>query len=311
MSISANSATKIEGGGNVTNPTFNNNEKKFRLNRKLFGLTYSCPKNLSAISIDLEMIREFLEGIGKCYYIISEEEHKDGKLHYHCYVDYFKKIDSKNERFFDLNGIHPKIEKINKKENWCDYIRKDNNFITNMDEEIIPTKYTIDIKLYDWELRICKEILDTKPNDRCLWNIVGKEGCEGKTTFQKWIYLNYRRVLCLSGKATDMKYAIVEYKNKNGYVPKIILINVPRSNLDFISFTGIEEIKDMFFFSGKYEGGMICEPNPHVLIFSNENIDTEGDKMSQDRWRFMYIEKTVANPIVDGPIDEFVNKSAL
>ena len=38
----------------------------------------------------------------------------------------------------------------------------------------------------------------------------------------------------------------------------------------------------MFFFSGKYEGGMVCGPNPHVLIFANDEPDTH--KMSADRW---------------------------
>ena len=82
----------------------------------------------------------------------------------------------------------------------------------------------------------------------------------------------------LSGKAGDMKNGIVQYGN----IPKVVLINMPRSSGGFISYSGIEQIKDMFFFSGKYEGGMICGKCPHVVIFANEPPD-EG-MMSMDRW---------------------------
>lgn len=94
--------------------------------------------------------------------------------------------------------------------------------------------------------------------------------------------------MVVSGKGSDMKNGIIQYKEKNGCLPKIILINVPRTSIDFVSFTGIEEIKDMFFFSGKYEGGMVCGPSPHVYIFANNRPDT--NKMSADRWNIQYID---------------------
>jgi len=50
-----------------------------------------------------------------------------------------------------------------------------------------------------------------------------------------------------------------------------------------MSYTGMEEIKDMFFYSGKYEGGMVCGRNPHVMVFANEPPDY--DKMSANRWK--------------------------
>ena len=38
----------------------------------------------------------------------------------------------------------------------------------------------------------------------------------------------------------------------------------------------------MFFYSPKYEGGMIDGPPPHVLVMSNDPPDL--DKLSKDRW---------------------------
>ena len=89
--------------------------------------------------------------------------------------------------------------------------------------------------------------------------------------------------IMLSGKSADMKNAIVEYNKTNLTTPELILINLPRSfNDEYLSYTGIEEIKDMCFYSGKYEGGMIVNNNPHLFIFSNKLPDIT--KLSADRW---------------------------
>ena len=80
-----------------------------------------------------------------------------------------------------------------------------------------------------------------------------------------------------------MKNGILEYEEKNHALPKIVLINIPRcQDTDHISWQGIEEIKDMFFFSPKYHGGQVCHANPHLFIFSNEEPPLW--KMSEDRW---------------------------
>lgn len=137
-------------------------------------------------------------------------------------------------------------------------------------------------EFHPWQIWVKENVLETEPNDRTIYVIKGEEGAEGKTTFGKWIFTHYEKVVVLSGKGADMKNGIVDYYNKNKFLPKIIIINIPRSCKDFISYSGIEEVKDMFFFSGKYEGGMICGACPHVIVFCNSDLDYE--KMSKDRW---------------------------
>jgi len=66
------------------------------------------------------------------------------------------------------------------------------------------------------------------------------------------------------------------------------LINIPKCQ-DHISWGGIEQVKDMFFYSPKYEGGMVCGPSPHVMIFSNKEPSMEA--MSQDRWKITNYKK--------------------
>ena len=94
----------------------------------------------------------------------------------------------------------------------------------------------------------------------------------------------------LGGKSADMKNGIVEYKKTNGDTPELILINLPRSFDDkYLSYTGIEEVKDMCFYSGKYEGGMIVGNCPHIIIFSNRLPNT--NEMSNDRWNIYDIDE--------------------
>ena len=70
-----------------------------------------------------------------------------------------------------------------------------------------------------------------------------------------------------------MKNGVVEYQKTNSCLPEIVLLNIPRSfNSDYLYNTGVEEVKDMFFYSGKYEGGMVDGNSPHLIIFLMRNL---------------------------------------
>ena len=90
--------------------------------------------------------------------------------------------------------------------------------------------------------------------------------------------------ICLHGKGADVRNGVVDFYNKQGYTPNLIVFPIPRSyDTDYLSYEALENIKDMYFYSGKYEGGQICGNCPHLLVFANcpPNIT----KMSEDRWR--------------------------
>lgn len=151
-------------------------------------------------------------------------------------------------------------------------------------------KYIENINImYDWEKDLLKKIDDYKP-DRTIHYIWEEKGCTGKTTFQKWLFTHYENTIVLSGNATDMKNGIVQYQKENNCLPKIIIINIPRSK-EIMSWCGIEEIKDMFFFCGKYEGGMVCGECPFVCIFANKPPPLK--ELSLDRWVIKYIGKGI------------------
>lgn len=150
-----------------------------------------------------------------------------------------------------------------------------------MPKDEIP--YKIDIVLRPWQIEIDK-IIQEEPDDRTIHWYWEPHGGSGKTTFQKWIFLKYKpRVGVFSGKATDMKNGVIKFLEKNGSVPEIVLLNFPKcTEINHISWTGVEELKDMFFYSGKYEGGMVCEKPPHLFGFANTFPPIE--KMSIGRW---------------------------
>jgi len=109
-------------------------EKKFRINRKKIGLTYSCPKDKDENPIESkEELLDFLEKkSGHCQYIVAKEFHESGKKHYHAYANFDDVVDTTNQLFFDFKGVHPNI--IKPGNGWMAYCRKDKEFITNIDK---------------------------------------------------------------------------------------------------------------------------------------------------------------------------------
>lgn len=81
------------------------NDKSFRLYSKTFFLTYS------QCELDKTLLSDLLATKGKIIKMaIGRETHEDGNHHLHALVQYEKKVNVRDERFFDLEGHHPSIE---------------------------------------------------------------------------------------------------------------------------------------------------------------------------------------------------------
>lgn len=132
-----------------------------------------------------------------------------------------------------------------------------------------------------WQLELAA-ILTEHPDDRTIHWYWETQGKTGKSTFCKWLCAVHNAIIC-AGKAADMKHQIASATIK----PEIVIFDVPRSNLQYISYTGIEEIKNGCFASSKYESAMVLMNSPHVVIFANEPPDFE--KLSEDRWHVVNI----------------------
>lgn len=144
----------------------------------------------------------------------------------------------------------------------------------------IPREINIITNLKDWQTNIV-EICDGQPDDRTIHWYWEEKGGIGKTVFCKYMVFHYN-ALILSGKSADMKYGIIKYIEKNGSYPPIIIFDIPRSCLNYLSYQGIEEVKNGLFFSCKYESDMVMGNCPHIICFANE--EPKAEKLSGDRW---------------------------
>lgn len=150
-----------------------------------------------------------------------------------------------------------------------------------------PLKLLTENMLRSWQKGVI-DIVNQEPDDRSLFWIWSAHGNVGKTTFCKYLTAKHGAVP-LAGKGADVRNGVVTYLNDKGTTPELIVVPIPRSfSAEYVSYEAMENCKDMYFYSGKYEGGAVCGNCPHVFVFSNFPPDTS--KMSEDRWKVWQID---------------------
>ena len=141
-------------------------------------------------------------------------------------------------------------------------------------------------QLTEWQKGIIANIQE-EPDDRTLNWFWSKAGNVGKTTFCKYLTHTFGAI-ALGGKAADCRNGVASHLEKTGECPEFVVMPIPKSfDPTYVSYEAMENVKDMYFYSGKYEGGMVCGNCPHVYVFSNFCPDVE--KMSEDRWNIVEI----------------------
>ncbi len=205
--------------------------------------------------------------------IVSREIGASGTPHLQGYLEFIKKTRPKGS--FN-NRIHWEKAKGNASQNYT-YCSKDGDIVCLIG---FPKPIKLITPDYSWEKDILS-VIETEPDDRKIYWYWGN-GNVGKTSFCKYLIVKHKAIM-VGGKGADMRNAIVDYVKTNGFTPELILINIPKSHdSEYLSYEGMENVKDMCFYSGKYEGGMVCGNPPHLFVFSNEPPATH--KMSLDRW---------------------------
>jgi len=235
----------------------------------------------TAYKVDQNDLKVLLDEIAEEYGFQTEKGKQHGVEHYQGTFD----VGPSRARWGQLETRFQKIAK----EPLCfpklDYLEKSNSLAADryamkqdtrvagpwfkgqrFEEIAKETVYRIDIELRPWQQRIVDRILNVPTDDRKIWWFWEPHGGLGKTTFQKWIFQEYKNVIVLGGKAADMKMGIINYLEANDNVyPEIVIINIPKTfDMNYFSPAGTEEVKDMFFFSGKYKGGMAFGKPPKM-----------------------------------------------
>lgn len=133
-----------------------------------------------------------------------------------------------------------------------------------------------------------------------------QKGCWGKSLLSMYM-IDQMGAFVVQGKNNDILCGISAYIEKFGSCPRIVIFDIPRCNENHVSYQAIESLKGGFFFSGKYESGMVRFNRPHVICFSNE--EPEEYELTMDRWIIEELVHNQRNPKCKGGPLKVKNKN--
>lgn len=260
------------GGGNTISPPVGKIPRVSASKRWCF--TYN--------NYPVHWVAQMAQGLDRCQWIGVPEVGENETPHIQGYVEFPVKV-----RPAGYKGMPKEIH-------WekCKGTRADNvKYCTKDGVEgkqgnlKVPRELTFPEMNKAWEKDVLK-IIETVPDDRSIYWYYGG-GNIGKTTFTKYLVTKHGAVI-VSGKGADVRNAICTYLKDTGEFPELVVFPIPKSfNTDYLSYEALENIKDMLFYSGKYEGGQVCGPCPHLFVFANEPPDES--RMMKDRWKIRKI----------------------
>lgn len=222
------------------------------------------------------------------------------RLHYQTYGELLKQ--TRWERLFKLypktsfrNSTGQLQSRKGSPKQASDYCKKDGEI--HHESGVLPQDnrgkkrklepYCEEIELRDWQHELIE--LVSQPTNRKIYWYWSDAGNIGKTTFAKYL-CKHHDAIALNGKAADMRNGLLDWINTNKrWCDVPVICNIPRTfKMEYLSYEGLENIKDQFFYSGKYEGGQVCGPPIHFIIFSN--FEPDYDKMSEDRYHVVKLD---------------------
>jgi len=123
----------------------------FRISAKQFFITYPrCDLDVEDVLARLNQLATMKErDIGR--YVMATEKHQDEGKHIHVYLKSSRKLNVRNEYYFDLkkrNGrgaFHPNIQSCRSPSKVMKYCMKDGKYITNIDKLISPFDEAIEL----------------------------------------------------------------------------------------------------------------------------------------------------------------------
>lgn len=221
-------------------------------------------------------------------YIIGKEIGESKTPHLQGYVEFGRQYSFKQIKEM-IPRAHIEKPKGTREQN-IKYCSKEGNVVStfplDLDQQILQ-EYA-EIKWRPWQEMVI-DIVEGETSPRSVHWFWEETGNVGKSFLTKYLYLKYGAIIG-TGKKADIFNQIATWmaeKHNKNKSPELILLDIPRTNIKFICFDAIEQIKNGFFHSGKYEGKNCVYKYPKIIIFANSKPDTS--KMSKDRWEVFYI----------------------
>ncbi len=148
--------------------------------------------------------------------------------------------------------------------------------VDNSPQRTVPTYV-----LHEWQQDLLTK-LDADPDDRTIQFVVDQTGNNGKTWFAHWYASKNTncQVMC-PGKRADMAYILRTDI-------RVLIMDAPRSKQgEFIQYDFLEDVKNGYVFSPKYESSVKSLQNLHLVVLMNEPPDLT--KLSFDRFDITYL----------------------
>lgn len=130
--------------------------------------------------------------------------------------------------------------------------------------------------LREWQQTLYAKLI-LPPDPREIQFIVDATGNSGKSWFARYYSdLHANSQIIVPGKKADMALTIDDSS-------RVFFLDCPKSKQgDFIQYDFLEELKNGYVFSPKYESKNKSFPTPHVVVLMNETPDRS--KLSADRY---------------------------
>lgn len=237
--------------------------------------------------------------VEKCkYYIIGKEVGESGTPHLQGFIQMEKKFRPSELKL--SKRIHWEKAKGDKDQNYT-YCSKDGNFITNM-EKPLPKGYkgsknmpvmrktanVTGIVLRPWQ-QFVWDLLSEKPDNRTVhwfWD----NGNNGKTLLTKMLVM-LKNAIILDGSRKGILHTAGKFPSN------IYIYDLERTMEDKVPYSSIEKIKNGLYVDEKYEGAVVCEDSPHIIIFANFKPDKTA--LSKDRWNIVNIDKWILSDVAE------------
>ncbi len=166
-----------------------------------------------------------------------------------------------------------------------DYTKKEGGkHYTNVSNTVFFFDEFINVKWYKWQEEVIR-IITGEPDNRTVNWFWEENGGIGKSFLTKYLVIRFN-ALIVDGKKADVFHQIAKRREEDINID-IVIVDIPRSAFNNLSYQALECIKNGLISSGKYEGGQYVFKSPHVVVLANSPPDEE--KLSKDRWNIVEI----------------------
>lgn len=229
---------------------------------------------------ELSHCLSYVESHGYLYCIGEERGEEKETEHLQGYIEFKNQVRFSTLRHF-LERAHWEKARGTREQN-RQYCSKGGRTHCNLP---VPEK-ELCLQLYegcawrDWQSDLLT-LVASPPDDRTINWFWDTSGNKGKSFICKYLALAFDAIVA-DGKANDVYNQILQQYQRDDRSIKIVCLDIPRHQIEYLNYGMLEKIKNGFIYSGKYEGGKCFFRSPHVLVFANSEPDYS--KWSGDRF---------------------------